>query len=88
MTLGLFAAGFVLFPIFTICNRHVNQLAGYLRYAFTEMSDQLIETIGGFRDIVAGGRFDRFAARFDDILKRSQRSLTAATKGKSCVSPR
>ncbi len=77
MTLGLFAAGFVLFPIFTICNRYVNQLAGYLRYAFTEMSDQLIETIGGFRDIVAGGRFDRFAARFDDILKRSQGSAVS-----------
>lgn len=77
MTLGLFVAGFVLFPIFTICNRYVNYLAGYLRYAFTEMSDQLIETIGGFRDIVAGGRFDRFAARFDDILKRSQGSAVS-----------
>ena len=31
MTLALFAAGFVLFPIFTICNRKVNQLSGYLR---------------------------------------------------------
>ncbi len=74
MTLALFAAGFVLFPVFTICNVKVNQLSGFLRYAFTEMSDQLIETIGGFRDIVAGGRFDRFAARFDDTLKRSQGS--------------
>ncbi|MGA3115833.1 MAG: ABC transporter ATP-binding protein [Syntrophobacteraceae bacterium] len=74
MTLALFAAGFVLFPIFTICNSKLNQLSGYLRYAFTEMSDQLIETIGGFRDIVAGGRFDRFAGRFDDTLKRSQGS--------------
>ncbi|MGO9312371.1 MAG: ABC transporter transmembrane domain-containing protein, partial [Syntrophobacteraceae bacterium] len=52
MTLALFVAGFVLFPIFTICSRKVNQLSGYLRWAFTEMSDQLIETIGGFRDIV------------------------------------
>ena len=77
MTLALFAAGFVLFPIFTICNRKVNQLSGYLRYAFTEMSDQLIETIGGFRDIVAGGRFDRFADRFDDTLKRSQGSAVS-----------
>src|SRR5208337_459308 len=74
MTLALFVAGFVLFPIFTVCNRKVNQLAGYLRWAFTEMSDQLIETIGGFRDIVAGGRFDRFAGRFDEFLKRSQGS--------------
>ncbi|MGA2401545.1 MAG: ABC transporter ATP-binding protein [Syntrophobacteraceae bacterium] len=77
MTLALFAAGFVLFPIFTICNRKVNQLSGYLRWAFTEMSDQLIETIGGFRDIVAGGRFDRFANRFDDTLKRSQGSAVS-----------
>jgi ABC-type multidrug transport system fused ATPase/permease subunit len=74
MTLALFAAGFVLFPIFTICNYKLNWLSGYLRNAFTEMSDQLIETIGGFRDIVAGGRFDRFASRFDDTLKRSQGS--------------
>jgi ABC-type multidrug transport system fused ATPase/permease subunit len=77
MTLGLFAAGFVLFPIFNVCNRKVNQLSGYLRYAFTEMSDQLIETIGGFRDIVAGGRFDRFASRFDDTLSRSQGSAVS-----------
>ena len=41
------------------------------------MSDQLIETIGGFRDIVAGGRFDRFADRFDDTLKRSQGSAVS-----------
>ena len=77
MTLVLFAAGFVLFPIFTICSRKVNQLSGYLRWAFTEMSDQLIETIGGFRDIVAGGRFDRFAGRFDEFLKRSQGSAVS-----------
>jgi len=77
MTLALFAAGFVLFPIFTICNLKVNQLSGFLRYAFTVMSDQLIETIGGFRDIVAGGRFDRFAARFDDTLKKSQGSAVS-----------
>jgi ABC-type multidrug transport system fused ATPase/permease subunit len=77
MTLALFAAGFVLFPIFTICNRNVNRLSGYLRYAFTDMSDQLIETIGGFRDILAGGRFDRFANRFDDTLKRSQGSAVS-----------
>ena len=77
MTLALFVAGFVLFPIFTICSRKVNQLSGFLRWAFTEMSDQLIETIGGFRDIVAGGRFDRFAGRFDEFLKRSQGSAVS-----------
>ncbi len=77
MTLALFVAGFVLFPIFTVCNMKLNWLSGYLRNAFTEMSDQLIETIGGFRDIVAGGRFDRFAARFDDTLKRSQGSAVS-----------
>ena len=77
MTLALFAAGFVLFPVFTICNLKLNRLSGYLRYAFTEMSDQLIETIGGFSDIVAGGRFDRFAGRFDDTLKRSQGSAVS-----------
>jgi len=77
MTLALFGAGFVLFPIFAVCNVKVNRLSGWLRHAFTEMSDQLIETIGGFRDIVAGGRFDRFAARFDDTLKRSQGSAVS-----------
>jgi ABC-type multidrug transport system fused ATPase/permease subunit len=77
MTLALFVSGFVLFPIFTVCNRKVNYLSGFLRYAFTVMSDQLIETVGGFRDIVAGGRFDRFASRFDDTLKRSQGSAVS-----------
>ena len=74
MTLGLFVAGFVLFPIFGICSKQVNSLSGFLRYAFTEISDQLIETIGGFRDILASGRFDRFAARFDETLRQSQTS--------------
>ena len=72
MTLALFVAGFVLFPIFQVCSERVNNLSGFLRHAFTEISDQLIETIGGFRDIVASGRFDRFAERFDDTLRRSQ----------------
>ncbi|MEN6484555.1 MAG: ABC transporter ATP-binding protein [Syntrophobacteraceae bacterium] len=74
MTLALFLAGFVLFPIFGVCGRKVNSLSGFLRHAFTEISDQLIETIGGFRDIVASGRFDRFAGRFDETLRKSQRS--------------
>jgi ABC-type multidrug transport system fused ATPase/permease subunit len=77
LTLILFASGFILFPIFTICNRKINHLSGYLRFAFTVMSDLLIETVGGFRDIVAGGRFDRFADRFDDTLKRSQGSAVS-----------
>jgi len=77
LTLVLFASGFVLFPIFTVCNRRVNHLSGYLRFAFTVMSDLLIETVGGFRDIVAGGRFDRFARRFDETLKRSQGSAVS-----------
>jgi len=74
MTLALFVAGFVLFPIFGICNRKVNSLSEFLRHAFTVISDQLIETIGGFRDIIASGRFDRFAERFEEQLKRSQSS--------------
>jgi ABC-type multidrug transport system fused ATPase/permease subunit len=77
MTLALFVSGFVLFPIFAICNRKLNNLSGFLRYAFTEISDQLIETIGGFRDILASGRFDRFAQRFDELLKRSQGSAVS-----------
>lgn len=77
MTLGLFVAGFVLFPIFGVCNKKLNSLSEFLRYAFTEISDQLIETIGGFRDIIASGNFDRFAKRFDDTLKRSQSSAVS-----------
>ena len=77
MTLALFLSGFVLFPIFGICNMKVNNLSEFLRYAFTEISDQLIETIGGFRDIIASGRFDRFTERFDEFLKRSQRSAVS-----------
>lgn len=74
MTLALFVSGFVLFPIFGVCSNKVNRLSGFLRHAFTEISDQLIETIGGFRDILASGRFDRFAQRFDELLGRSQGS--------------
>jgi ABC-type multidrug transport system fused ATPase/permease subunit len=77
MTLALFVAGFVLFPIFGVCNKKVNSLSEFLRYAFTEISDQLIETIGGFRDIIASGNFDRFAKRFDDTLQRSQSSAVS-----------
>ena len=77
MTLALFAAGFVLFPIFSVCNKKVNSLSEFLRFAFTEISDQLIETIGGFRDIIASGNFDRFAKRFDETLARSQSSAVS-----------
>ena len=77
MTLALFVAGFVLFPIFSVCNKKVNSLSEFLRFAFTEISDQLIETIGGFRDIIASGNFDRFARRFDETLQRSQSSAVS-----------
>jgi ABC-type multidrug transport system fused ATPase/permease subunit len=72
MTLGIFISGIILFPLFSTCNRKVNDLSEISRDTFIGISDHLVETIGGFRDIMALGHFDRFSKRFEDLLKKAQ----------------
>ena len=72
MTLIIFVSGIILFPLFSTCNRKVNDLSEVSRDTFIGISDHLVETIGGFRDIIALGHFDRFSRRFEELLKRAQ----------------
>jgi ABC-type multidrug transport system fused ATPase/permease subunit len=37
-----------------------------------DITGRLVEYVGGFRDIVAAGRFRVFAGRFDDLLRQSE----------------
>jgi ATP-binding cassette subfamily B protein len=42
------------------------------REIMQNIMSQLVENVGGFRDIVAAGRFQRFHEKFDELLEASQ----------------
>ncbi len=73
LTLVLLAAFLLMgFPIRWI-NVRVERNAGQARDLMLEMVGRLVEYVGGFRDIVASGRFRSFTGQFDSLLVQSQR---------------
>jgi ABC-type multidrug transport system fused ATPase/permease subunit len=54
-------------------NQRVERFAGQARDLMLELVGRLVENVGGFRDIVASGRFSSFTARFDELLQEGQR---------------
>jgi ATP-binding cassette subfamily B protein len=60
-------AGFI-----RLINRRVESYAGQARDLMQQLVGRLVENVGGFRDIVAAGRFRHFTDQFDELLRRSQ----------------
>jgi ATP-binding cassette subfamily B protein len=73
LTLALLAAFVVLMLIVRYVNRRVEFYAGRSRDLMLELVGRLVEYVGGFRDLVATGRFGSFTTQFDDVLRRCQR---------------
>ena len=57
-----------------LINKKVEFHAGRARDLMEAIMSQVVEYVGGFRDIVAAGRFRVFADRFDGMLQESQRA--------------
>jgi ABC-type multidrug transport system fused ATPase/permease subunit len=72
LTLGLLAAFLILSLLVRWINRRVEHYSGRSRDVMLELLGKLVEYVGGFRDIVAAGRFRQFTAQFDDMLRRGQ----------------
>jgi ATP-binding cassette subfamily B protein len=65
-------------------NRRVERYAHEGRELEQSITGRLVENIGGFRDIVASGRFRQFAGQFQGLLDQSARvSVIAAVWGQS-----
>jgi ATP-binding cassette subfamily B protein len=73
LTLVLLAAFLALSFVIRLINRRVEAYAGRARDLMLELVGRLVENVGGFRDIVAAGRFRGFTAQFDELLKEGQR---------------
>ena len=69
--LGLFL---LVTPIVQRLNRTVERLARNIQLLSEDIIDQMVESVGGFRDIQASGRFDRFAGRFKEVVEDSERA--------------
>jgi ABC-type multidrug transport system fused ATPase/permease subunit len=69
----LAVVGLMTLPIRWI-NRQVEKRAILGRELMQSIMGQLVENVGGFRDIVAAGRFRRFHERFDELLEAAQRN--------------
>lgn len=65
-------------PIVRILNRKVEKLSRRSQLLGEEIIDQMVEAVGGFRDIQASGRFDRFARRFNDVAEDSEQTAVRA----------
>lgn len=61
-------------PIVRLLNRRVEKLARRIQLLGEEIIDQMVEAVGGFRDIQASGRFDRFARRFNDVVEETEQA--------------
>ncbi len=66
LTLFVLAVYVALQPVLLLCNRRINRQANILQQLHEDLSAQMVESVGGFRDIAAAGYFDRMAKRFRD----------------------
>jgi ABC-type multidrug transport system fused ATPase/permease subunit len=78
----LLLMGFVI----RLINRQVEFNAHRGRELSQTITGRLVEYIGGFRDLIASGKFSRYAGRFDDLLAQSAQvnivtSVWAQTSG-------
>jgi ABC-type multidrug transport system fused ATPase/permease subunit len=73
LTLALLLAFLLVAGVVRAINRRVEFYAGQARDLMMQLVGRLVENVGGFRDIVAAGRFRDFTSRFDDLLRRGQR---------------
>jgi ABC-type multidrug transport system fused ATPase/permease subunit len=73
LTLGVLAAFLLLSLVVRRINRRVEYYAGRARDLMLDLVGRLVEYVGGFRDIVAAGRFRHFTIVFDDQLRQCQR---------------
>jgi len=79
LTLVVLAAYLLLLPLLSRCNRGIQIQSGRLQQLHEQVTTQMIESIGGFRDIVAVGRFEKIAEQFrlrsKDLRQQSIRSV-------------
>lgn len=73
LTLAVLTAFLVLCVVIRWMNRRVEYYAGQARDLMLELLGRLVEYVGGFRDIIAAGRFRNFTSQFDELLSRGQR---------------
>ncbi len=79
LTLVVLAAYLLLLPLLSRCNRGIQIQSFRLQQLHEQVTTQMIESIGGFRDIVAVGRFEKIAEQFrlrsKDLRQQSIRSV-------------
>ncbi|MCH8828838.1 MAG: ABC transporter ATP-binding protein, partial [Planctomycetes bacterium] len=71
LTLSLMVGFLLMGFAIRLINRRIQQLAGVGRELEQEITGTLVENVGGYRDIVASGKFQHFASQFHKILDRA-----------------
>lgn len=62
-----------LVPAIRFVNRRVESLANRIRALGEDIVNELVEVVGGYRDLRASGRFQAMADRFEHTIAESQR---------------
>lgn len=71
-TLILIGAFLLVIPFLRRVNFRVERLAQRIQELSEEIIDNMVEAVGGFRDIQVSGRFDRFHKRFEGVARASE----------------
>jgi len=79
LTITLFTLFALVGPPVLALNRGIQRRAGQMQRFGEEVSSQLVESIGGYRDIMAAGHFDHMADRFQEVLSKSARTSVTTT---------
>ncbi len=73
LTLSILVLFLVVWPIMKWVNNRVERNAKQLLGLSEKIISNLVESISGFRDIIASGKFDHFASRFGHLLTESKK---------------
>lgn len=78
LTLVLVGAFLLVGPFIKRVNSVVESLARSIQDLSEQSIDQLVEAVGGFRDIQISGRFERFYARFEGVVRETEKTCVRA----------
>ncbi|MBL8852054.1 MAG: ABC transporter ATP-binding protein [Planctomycetaceae bacterium] len=78
LTLILVGVFLVVGPFIRRLNRRVEEQARRIQQLNEENIDQMVEAVGGFRDIQVSGRFDRFYQRFERVARDTEETCVRA----------
>lgn len=69
----------VVIPLVRYVNRQVEGMARQMQRLAEQILGQLVETVGGYRDLRASGRFNRIVSQFEGLVRQAEKASVKTT---------